>query len=66
MVYGFYCQQELAIVYLTILSIASLIVFFVTLGEKIHEEKNRHIKGGMFAGLGLFSGLPIIHLVYNE
>jgi len=66
MVYGFYCQPFYAILYLSILSIVSLFVFFVMIGNTIHQEKYRHYKGWIWAGNGIFGAFPAIHLVYNE
>lgn len=65
-VYGFYCQPTIAWVYLSILSVVSMVVFIVSIGKTIHLEEYRRVKGVMYGGLGLFSALPIFHLVYNE
>jgi len=63
-VYGFYCQPFFAKLYLTIIGATSIVVFFVSLGDKIHSPPYRHMKSAMYGGLGVFAGLPIIHLVY--
>jgi hypothetical protein len=32
----------------------------------VHREENRKFKCFMFAGLGAFMSLPIIHMIYKE
>jgi len=64
LVYGFYCQPFFSQLYLSIIGFISIIVFFVSLGDKIHSQEYRKIKSVMYGGLGVFAGLPILHLVY--
>jgi adiponectin receptor len=63
-VYGFYCQPFYANLYLSIIGFTSIVVFFVSLGDKIHEDKNKKIKSFMYGGLGVFAGFPLIHIGY--
>jgi len=64
LVYGFYCQPFYSKLYLSIIGVTSVIVFFVSLGDKIHSAPYRKLKALMYGGLGIFAGLPVIHLVY--
>jgi len=64
-VYGFYCQFIYAKIYLTLIGTTSLIVFFVSLGDKIHSEPYRGLKSIMYGSLGVFAGLPMLHILYN-
>lgn len=64
LVYGFYCQIFYAKLYLSLVGGTSIIVFFVSLGDKIHKEEYKKIKAFMYGGLGLFAGAPLLHLCY--
>lgn len=64
LVYGFYCQPIYYQMYLSFVSVASLIVFFVSLCDFIHSEPYRKMKDLMYGGLGIFAGLPMLHLIY--
>jgi len=64
LVYGFYCQPLYYQMYLSFISVASLIVFFVSLCDFIHSEPYRKMKDLMYGGLGIFAGLPMFHLIY--
>jgi adiponectin receptor len=66
LVYGFYCQPTTATIYLTILSVTSLVVFVISLGDAIHTDKYRKWKGIMYGSLGVGSAAPVLHLIYNE
>lgn len=63
-VYGFYCQPFFSNLYLAVIGVTSIIVFFVSLGDKIHSQPYRKLKSVMYGGLGIFAGLPMIHLAY--
>jgi len=64
LVYGFYCQPFFAKLYLTLIGSTSVVVFFVSLGDKIHKEEYKKVKAFMYGGLGIFAGTPLIHLLY--
>jgi adiponectin receptor len=63
-VYGFYCQPIYSQIYLAIIGFVSLIVFFVSLTEKIHEPEYNTAKSIMYGVLGVFAGIPGLHLSY--
>jgi len=63
-VYGFYCLPTYAYTYLTVIGITSIIVFFVSLGDKIHSQEYRKIKSIMYGSLGVFAAFPMPHLIY--
>jgi len=65
-VYGFYCQPDFALLYLTITGIVSGTVFTVSMMDFIHTEKYRKMKSLMYGSLGIFSAFPIIHLMNNS
>lgn len=63
-VYGFYCQPLYSQIYLSVIGFTSLVVFFVSLTEKIHQPEYGTIKSLMYGALGLFAAVPGTHLVY--
>jgi len=63
-VYGFYCLPTYAYTYLTVIGITSLVVFFVSLSDKIHTQEMRKVKSIMYASLGAFAAFPMPHLIY--
>jgi len=63
-VYGFYCKPIFSTIYLSIIGFVSLIVFFVSLTEKIHQPEYNKAKSIMYGALGIFAAVPGIHLVY--
>jgi adiponectin receptor len=65
-VYGFYCQPKYYILYLSLIGSACLLVFFVSLSDKIHSFEYRKVKSIMYGSLGIFAGGPIFHLVIME
>lgn len=52
--------------YLGINTGAALIVFTVSIMDFIHTDKYRTLKSVMYAALGLFSALPLFHLLFKE
>lgn len=60
--YAFYCRPLVSTIYVSILFIACLIVFIVSLGDKIHLHEYVRYKGLMFAFLGLSNVVPFTHL----
>lgn len=60
--YAFYCRPIIRNIYPYVLLIACLTVFFVSLGDKIHQFNNIKYKGIMFASLGLSNVVPFTHL----
>lgn len=60
--YAFYCRPAVMAAYTAVLLVACLTVFFVSLGDKIHELRYVKYKGMMFAFLGLSNGIPFTHL----
>jgi len=63
-VYGFYCQPIYSQIYLSIIGFVSLIVFFISLTEKIHQPEYNTLKSIMYGALGIFAAVPAFHLVY--
>lgn len=53
-------------IYITIIMIACLIVFFVSLQDFIHTPEYLSIKSWMYALLGIGAALPILHLMIME
>ena len=64
-VYGFYCQPFFYVIYLSIIGSVSLVVFFVSLFDKIHKPENNGWKSLMYGSLGIFAAFPAIHLGIN-
>ncbi|EGR33039.1 hypothetical protein IMG5_063250 [Ichthyophthirius multifiliis] len=64
--YGFFCNQILAYFYMTIVGVASLIVFVVSLQDFIHTPKYWIVKSVMYASLGIFAAVPMLHLCIYE
>lgn len=66
LVYSFYCQPETYIVYSSVIGVACLVVFIMSLFETLHLPEYRKVKGIIYGSLGIFAGFPIIHLIINE
>ena len=60
--YAFYCKPVALNIYSSILLVACLTVFIVTLGDKIHKVEYVTYKALMFAFLGLSNVVPFTHL----
>ncbi|CAD8100957.1 unnamed protein product [Paramecium sonneborni] len=64
--YGFYCDTFLRYFYLVTVGSACLAAYIVSIFDFIHTEKWRKIKGLMYGSLGLFAGVPAVHLYLRE
>lgn len=64
--YGFYCDPFLRNLYLCIIGIACFSVYVISIFDFIHTEPWRKIKGIMYGSLGIFAGVPAIHLYLRE
>lgn len=64
--YGMYCNLNLAIFYLGLISAIAVTLFTVSVFEWIHRDENRKIKALLFAGFGMFLLVPAMHMVLNE
>ncbi|CAG9332202.1 unnamed protein product [Blepharisma stoltei] len=64
--YPFYCHEKYIIMYLTGMTIASLIVFAVSMMPKFQKAELRWFRGTIFLVLGLLGVIPAVHLVYFE
>jgi len=64
--YGFYCDVWLRYFYLFIVGSACLAVYVISIFDFIHRDKWRKIKGVMYGSLGIFAGVPAIHLYIRE
>jgi adiponectin receptor len=62
--YYFYCMTTFNRIYSISIFIACFTVFFVSLTEKIHLERNVKWKSLMYAALGLSNILPTSHLIF--
>lgn len=60
--YFFYCSPYCKIVYTACSFVSCLVVFIVSMGDKIHSPKYIKLKGIMFGGLGLSNVVPLIHV----
>jgi len=66
LVYSFYCEPHVYVGYATVIGIACLIVFVMSLFDTLHLPEYRKIKGILYGSLGIFAGFPIIHLAFKE
>ena len=66
LVYGFYCNPIVYIIYESLIGSACFVVFIVSLFDTIHKQENSKIKGILYGGLGVFATGPFFHLVFNE
>lgn len=64
--YGFYCDAFLRYFYLITVGSACLAAYIVSIFDFIHTEKWRKVKGLMYGSLGLFAGVPAVHLYLRE
>jgi len=64
--YGFYCTPWIAFAYLSVLTTLSMIVFFLSLGEKFHSDSFRKWKGLIYGSLGITAATPGIHLLISD
>lgn len=64
--YGFYCENFLKYFYLFLIGSACLAAYVVSIFDFIHTERWRKVKGFMYGSLGLFAGVPAMHLYLRE
>ena len=64
--YGFYCDFLLRYFYLILVGSACTAVYVISIFDFIHTEPWRKIKGIMYGSLGLFAGVPTLHLYIRE
>lgn len=64
--YGFYCDFWIRYIYLFTVGFACLTVYIISIFDFIHTEPWRKIKGCMYGSLGIFAGVPSIHLYLRE
>ena len=64
--YGFYCDPSIRNLYLFIVGMACFSAYFVSIFDFIHTEPWRRVKGAMYGSLGIFAGVPGIHLYLTE
>ena len=62
--YYFYCDKTLNMAYTGAVSLACVVVFFVSLSDWIDRPEAQTLKGLMYACLGLCNLLPVGHIVY--
>jgi adiponectin receptor len=61
--YYFYCMLIPFQIYVSVFFCFCFGVFFISLGDDIHLEKNVHWKSSMYAGLGLINLVPMMHMI---
>jgi len=64
--YGFYCQPAFYQFYFILIGVPCLMVFMVSMMDFIYTEKWRRVKGFMYGGLGIFTGVPLIQLTIQS
>jgi adiponectin receptor len=64
--YGFYCDPLIRNGYMLFIGTACFTVYVISIFDFIHTEKWRRVKGVMYASLGLFAGVPAVHLYIRE
>ena len=64
--YGFYCDTILRYCYMFLVGSACIAVYIISIFDFIHTEPWRKIKGIMYGSLGLFAGVPAVHLYIRE
>lgn len=62
--YVFYCRPTTLFLYSMLIFTASLIVFTISLGPYIHEEKQATLKMALYGGLGLVNVFPFGQMIY--
>ena len=65
-VYSFYCEPKYYIFYESIIGVACMVVFVMSLFDSLHKAEYRKLKGILYGSLGIFAGFPIFHLVLKE
>jgi len=64
--YGFYCDFYVRYFYLFFIGSACLAAYIISIFDYIHTAKLRSVKGIMYGSLGLFAGVPAMHLYLRE
>lgn len=64
--YGFYCEHYLRNFYLFLLGSGCTAAYVISIFDFIHQEKWRKVKGIMYGSLGLFAGVPAVHLYIRQ
>ena len=69
--YFFYCRSFWRNLYITISFVTNMMGFIATMSPILHIEKYAWMKGVIFAGIGIFNGLSMVHpfiltVFYNQ
>ncbi|XP_003739378.1 adiponectin receptor protein [Galendromus occidentalis] len=64
--YGFYCDFQPKLIYLTVVIVLGIAAVIVSLWDKFGTPKYRPLRAGVFAGFGLSGIVPAVHYIYME
>lgn len=64
--YGFYCQIQPMIIYLTIVVVLGIMAMVVSLWDKFSESRFRPLRAAVFTTFGLSGVIPAIHYTILE
>lgn len=64
--YGFYCEFQPKLIYLTLVIVLGVTAIVVSLWDKFGEPRFRCLRAGVFMGFGLSGVIPAIHHLVKE
>lgn len=64
--YVFYCERLYFYIYFTILTVACIVIFSISMQDWIYQPHMAAFRGNMYVGLGLFSALAMVHVVIQQ
>lgn len=64
--YGFYCDTQPKLIYLTVVVVLGIAAVVVSLWDKFGEPRYRPLRAGVFTGFGLSGVVPALHYLFAE
>lgn len=64
--YGFYCDTQPKLIYLTVVIVLGIAAVVVSLWDKFGEPRFRPLRAGVFTGFGLSGVVPALHYLFTE
>lgn len=64
--YGFYCDTQPKLIYLTVVVVLGIAAVVVSLWDKFGEPRYRPLRAGVFTGFGLSGVVPALHYLIAE
>lgn len=64
--YIFYCEKLYFYIYFTVLTVTCAIIFTMSMQDWIYQPGMAAFRGNMYIGLGIFSGVAMVHVAVQK